>query len=142
MDEKKTVIKFNNVTKVYKLYKSDRARFKGLFSSKVKYKENRAVKNLSFEVEKGESLALFGRNGAGKSTILKMISGVTYPTSGEIKESILASATKKHFDRSPPLAAIRFFSSGWSSSTERIRTLPCSQGLPRRSVPVETLAAR
>lgn len=85
MDEKKTVIKFNNVTKVYKLYKSDRARFKGLFSSKVKYKENRAVKNLSFEVKKGESLALFGRNGAGKSTILKMITGVCYPTEGEVE---------------------------------------------------------
>ena len=85
MDEKKTVIKFNNVTKVYKLYKSDRARFKGLFSSKVKYKENRAVKNLSFEVKQGESLALFGRNGAGKSTILKMITGVCYPTEGEVE---------------------------------------------------------
>ena len=85
MEEKKTVIKFKNVTKVYKLYKSDRARFKGLFSSKVKYKENRAVKNLSFEVKKGESLALFGRNGAGKSTILKMITGVCYPTEGEVE---------------------------------------------------------
>ena len=85
MGKKETVIKFDNVTKVYKLYKSDRARFKGLFSKKVKYKENRAVKNLSFEVHKGESLALFGRNGAGKSTILKMITGVCYPTEGEVE---------------------------------------------------------
>lgn len=85
MSEKPIVIKFNNVTKIYKLYKSDRARFKGLFSSKVKYKENRAVKNLSFEVKKGDSLALFGRNGAGKSTILKMITGVCFPTEGEVE---------------------------------------------------------
>ena len=85
MGKNETVIKFDNVTKVYKLYKSDRARFKGLFSKKVKYKENRAVKNLSFEVKKGESLALFGRNGAGKSTILKMITGVCYPTEGEVE---------------------------------------------------------
>lgn len=84
MSDKPVVIKFNNVTKVYKLYKSDRARFKGLFSNKVKYKENRAVKNLSFEVKKGDSLALFGRNGAGKSTILKMITGVCFPTEGEV----------------------------------------------------------
>ncbi len=84
MENKETVIKFNNVSKVYKLYKSDRARFKGLFNRKVKYKENRAVKSLSFEVKKGESLALFGRNGAGKSTILKMITGVCFPTEGEI----------------------------------------------------------
>ena len=84
MGSDKIVIKFNNVTKVYKLYKSDRARFKGLFSKKVKYKENRAVNNLSFEVRQGESVALFGRNGAGKSTILKMITGVCFPTEGKV----------------------------------------------------------
>jgi len=78
------VIKFTNVTKIYKLYKGDRARFKALFSSKVKYKEKKAVNNLSFEVHRGEGLALIGRNGAGKSTILKMITGVSYPTEGEI----------------------------------------------------------
>lgn len=79
------VVRFQNVTKMYKLYKSDRARFRGLFDKRVKYKENKAVNNLSFEVRKGESLALLGRNGAGKSTILKMITGVTFPTEGEIE---------------------------------------------------------
>ena len=43
-----------------------------------------AVNNLSFEVKKGEGLALIGRNGAGKSTILKMVTGVAFPTKGEI----------------------------------------------------------
>lgn len=78
------VVRFDNVTKMYKLYKSSRARFKGLFSKKVPYKENKAVNGMSFEVRKGESVALFGRNGAGKSTMLKMITGVTFPTEGEI----------------------------------------------------------
>ena len=78
------VIRFDNVTKLYKLYKSDKVRFRGLFFKNVPYKENRAVKNMSFEIKKGESVALFGRNGAGKSTILKMITGVCYPTEGEI----------------------------------------------------------
>lgn len=78
------VVKFDHVTKLYKLYKSDKARFKGLFAKSVPYKENRAVNDLSFEVRSGESLALFGRNGAGKSTILKMITGVAFPTEGEI----------------------------------------------------------
>lgn len=82
MGEKAVV--FKNVTKTYKLYKSDRARFKSLFSSKVPYKVNNAVNNMSFEIERGESVALFGRNGAGKSTILKMITGVAFPTEGEI----------------------------------------------------------
>lgn len=83
-DNREVVIAFKNVSKVYKLYKNDKARFKGLFSNKVKYKKNKATNNLSFEVRKGEAVALFGRNGAGKSTILKMITGVTFPTEGEV----------------------------------------------------------
>lgn len=82
--EHEVVVKFDKVTKLYKLYKNDKARFKGLFSSKVPFKENRAVNNLSFEVHRGESVALFGRNGAGKSTILKMVTGVTFPTEGTV----------------------------------------------------------
>ena len=79
-----SVITFKNVTKIYKLYKNDKARFLSIFSKKVRYKENRAIDNLSFTIEKGEGVALFGRNGAGKSTILKMITGVSFPTEGEI----------------------------------------------------------
>ncbi len=86
------VVRFTNVTKIYKLYKSDRERFKGLFSKKIKYKTNRAVNDLSFEVHRGESVALFGRNGAGKSTILKMITGVAFPTEGEVEVNGKVSA--------------------------------------------------
>lgn len=82
MNDKAVV--FKDVTKTYKLYKNDRARFKGLFSKRVPFKINNAVNNMSFEIGKGESVALFGRNGAGKSTILKMITGVAFPTEGEI----------------------------------------------------------
>lgn len=83
-NDREVVVKFTNVTKMYKLYKSDRARFKGLFNKNVPYKKNFAVNNLSFEVYKGESLALLGRNGAGKSTILKMVTGVAFPTKGDV----------------------------------------------------------
>ena len=80
----KTVIEFRNVTKIYELFKSDKQRFKAIFSKKTKYKKKIAVNDLSFQIKQGESVALFGKNGAGKSTILKMITGVAYPTSGEI----------------------------------------------------------
>lgn len=83
-DERPVVIRFTNVTKEYKLYKNDRARFRSLFSRKANYKTKRAIDDLSFEVRKGEGMALIGRNGAGKSTILKMITGVSFPTSGDI----------------------------------------------------------
>lgn len=77
-------IVFKNVTKEYKLYRSDKARFKSLFSKKVECKIKKAVKKMSFEIEQGEAVALLGKNGAGKSTILKMITGVAFPTKGEI----------------------------------------------------------
>lgn len=43
-----------------------------------------AVNDVSFEVERGESLGIIGHNGAGKSTVLKMLAGITAPTRGEI----------------------------------------------------------
>lgn len=75
---------FNNVTKRYKLYKNERARFLSIFTKKVKCKEKRVINGVSFQIDKGEGVAFFGRNGAGKSTILKMITGVSHPTDGEI----------------------------------------------------------
>lgn len=69
----KTVIELNKVTKMYKLYKNDKRRLLAIFFKKIPYREKRAVNEVSFKINKGESVAIFGRNGAGKSTILKMI---------------------------------------------------------------------
>lgn len=96
------VVEFKHVSKRYKLYSSDRARLLGLFSKKVKYKTINASNDLSFTVRKGERVALLGTNGAGKSTILKMITGVSYPTEGEIVVNGRVSALlelKAGFDR-------------------------------------------
>ena len=84
MKDRDIVIKFDHVTKMYKLFKNDKRRLLHTFFKKIKYKEKKAVNDVSFDVERGEAVALFGKNGAGKSTILKMITGVTYPTSGTI----------------------------------------------------------
>src|SRR5215471_853032 len=43
-----------------------------------------AVRNVSFEVARGEAVGIIGRNGAGKSTILKLLTGITAPTEGQI----------------------------------------------------------
>ena len=83
---------FNNVTKRYKLYKNERARFLSIFTKKVKCKEKRVINGVSFRIDKGEGVAFFGRNGAGKSTILKMITGVSFPTEGEIEVNGRVSA--------------------------------------------------
>lgn len=80
-------IKFDHVTKTYKLYENDRQRFFSVFRSNDKRKlitTVNACNDLSFEIKKGEAVAFLGTNGAGKSTTLKMITGVTYPTSGAV----------------------------------------------------------
>lgn len=82
--QKDVVIKFDKVTKMYKLFKNDKKRLLYTFCKKIKYTEKKAVNNVSFDITRGESVALFGRNGAGKSTILKMITGVCFPTEGQI----------------------------------------------------------
>ena len=86
------IIEFKNVTKKYKLFKNDKKRLIAVFNKKVPYKEKRAVDNVSFTIKRGESVALFGRNGAGKSTILKIVTGVTFPTEGEVKVNGRVSA--------------------------------------------------
>lgn len=60
-------------------------------SGKLKYKEFEALKHVSFDVERGQTLGLIGHNGAGKSTILKVISGIMKPTSGcvEVRGNIV-----------------------------------------------------
>lgn len=78
------VIEFKNVTKTYKLFKNDKMRLISTLFKIKNYKEKHAVNNVTFNIKKGESVAIFGRNGAGKSTILKMITEVCYPTDGEI----------------------------------------------------------
>ena len=84
MADNSVVIEFKDVYKRYKLYKNDKKRFMAIFSKRISYTEKIAVNDVSFKIRKGEAVAIFGKNGAGKSTILKMITGVAFPSSGEI----------------------------------------------------------
>lgn len=62
-----------------------------LISHKLEYKKFYALQNISFDVKKGEHLAILGFNGAGKSTLLKTIVGVYKPSSGKVeKQGVIA----------------------------------------------------
>ena len=80
----KKVLEIKNVTKVYKIYKNSFDRLKEIFTKKTFHKDFVANDDISFELKEGETLGIIGLNGAGKSTILKIIAGVIEPTSGEI----------------------------------------------------------
>ena len=80
-----SVIKVDRVSKVYKIYNEPKDRLKealNLGKNKTYHRDYYALNELSFDVGKGEIVGIVGRNGSGKSTILKILTGVLNPTSG------------------------------------------------------------
>lgn len=55
-----------------------------LAKGKIRFNEFYALKNVSFNIKRGDSVALIGKNGSGKSTLLKILAGVMYPTTGSV----------------------------------------------------------
>ena len=88
MDQKDTIIEVNGVTMRFNLAeeKTDTIKeyFVKLVTGKLHFNEFYALKNVSFEVKRGEAVALIGKNGSGKSTMLKILAGVLYPTQGTV----------------------------------------------------------
>ena len=87
-------IEVKNVTKIYKLYDKPIDRLKeSLNPLHTNYhKDFYALNNISFRVKKGETVGIIGTNGSGKSTILKIITGVLTPTEGEVHVEGVISA--------------------------------------------------
>ena len=79
------IIEICHVTKIYTLFKNNKEQFLSIFYRSPKLKKHLALDDVTFSVEKGESVGIIGNNGAGKSTILKTITGVTFPTSGQVE---------------------------------------------------------
>lgn len=78
------VLEVKNITKIYKIYKNNFDRLKEIFTNKSYHKEFVSNKDISFDLFEGETLGIIGVNGAGKSTILKIIAGVIESTSGNV----------------------------------------------------------
>ena len=83
------VIRARDLTKVYRLYSKPAHRFLDMFGMlrdrPGRYTEHSALDHVSLEIPRGEKVAIIGRNGAGKSTFLKLVTRVIEPTSGTIE---------------------------------------------------------
>ncbi len=83
-----SIIEVNNVSMRFSLEKNKTDTIKEYFlkmvSRQLRYSDFYALKDVSFNVERGDSVALIGTNGSGKSTMLKLIAGVMYPTGGSV----------------------------------------------------------
>jgi lipopolysaccharide transport system ATP-binding protein len=95
MSSDNTAIRVSNLGKCYQIYNAPRDRLKQFvmprlqrltkFPQQSYFREFWALKDVSFEVRKGESVGIIGRNGSGKSTLLQMIAGTLSPTLGKVE---------------------------------------------------------
>ena len=79
-------VKVENLSKCYHIYPGNRARLRQAFFPKKKYYEEFwALKDIGFEIRRGEAMGVIGLNGAGKSTLLQILAGILQPTSGVVE---------------------------------------------------------
>ncbi|MFZ2405790.1 MAG: ATP-binding cassette domain-containing protein, partial [Methylobacter sp.] len=88
-------IRVSNLSKCYHIYEAPRDRLKQFVLPRLRYltrqsprqyfREFWALRDVSFEIKKGETVGIIGRNGSGKSTLLQMICGTLNPTSGSVQ---------------------------------------------------------
>src|SRR6266404_369572 len=79
-------VEFQGVSKSYAIYDSPGDRLKELITPK-RYQFHRdfwALRDISFEVRRGETFCIVGENGSGKSTLLQMVAGILHPTAGTV----------------------------------------------------------
>jgi ABC-2 type transport system ATP-binding protein len=80
-------IAVDDVSKVFRLYREKPSSLKArLLTSRSRAEEFWALRDVSFEIQQGESLGLIGHNGSGKTTLLKVIAGILRPTSGSVRQ--------------------------------------------------------
>lgn len=94
VESNNNAITVNDVTKIYRLYEKPIDRLKETLSLTHKnyHRDFYALNGISFDVKKGQTVGIIGTNGSGKSTILKIITGVLTPTSGSLEVNGVISA--------------------------------------------------
>ncbi len=79
------VLKVSGLGKEYKLYASPRQRLKALLTGRAHHRSHWALRDVSFELQRGQCIGVIGDNGAGKSSLLKLLAGTLQPSIGTIE---------------------------------------------------------
>lgn len=79
------VLRADKLSKEYKLYDSPRHRLKSLLTGKAYHRSHWALRDVSFELRRGQCIGVLGDNGAGKSSLLKLMAGTMQPSSGTLE---------------------------------------------------------
>ncbi|EGM6321819.1 ABC transporter ATP-binding protein, partial [Escherichia coli] len=84
----------SNVSKCYEMYANPKDRLRQILSHSGKkfYKEFWALRDVSFELQRGETVGILGRNGSGKSTLLQIITGTLKPSAGSVETNGIVAA--------------------------------------------------
>ena len=80
-----TVLKVQGLGKEYKLYASPRDRLKALVTGNARHRSHWALRDVSFELQRSQCIGVIGDNGAGKSSLLKLLAGTLQPSTGSIE---------------------------------------------------------
>ncbi len=83
-DAATAVLRVSQLGKEYKLYDTPRARLKSLLTGRSYHRSHWALQNVSFELHRGQCMGVIGDNGAGKSSLLKLMAGTLQPTTGSV----------------------------------------------------------
>ena len=88
------VVEFRDVSKSYAIYPSPGSRLRELlfFNRKSFHRDFWALRDISFQIHRGETFCVIGENGSGKSTLLQIIAGILHPTSGNVNVAGRVSA--------------------------------------------------
>ena len=87
-----TVLKVQGLGKEYKLYASPRDRLKALVTGNARHRSHWALRDVSFALRRGQCLGVIGDNGAGKSSLLKLLAGTLQPSAGAVRRTGRATA--------------------------------------------------
>ena len=79
------LLRVEGLGKEYRLYASARSRLKALISGRATHRSHWALRDISFELHQGQCLGVIGNNGAGKSSLLKMLAGTMHPSNGTLE---------------------------------------------------------